>query len=86
MRLLRSEHCGLVTREAVGACADVDSPAAIAAGLARLLGAPRDERERLRHHCRAVALGRYSWEIQQAGLVTLYRSLAAGSLAAGGDS
>lgn len=72
-----TEHCRVVTAEALGACTDVDSPAAIAAAAARLLGAPEYERDRLRRHCRTVALARYTWEIQQAGLVALYRSLAA---------
>jgi len=71
-----TEHCRVVTAEAVGACANVDSPASIASAIGRLLGAPEYERDRLRQHCRAVALGRYSWEIQQEGLVSLYRSLA----------
>ena len=77
-----TEHCQVVAAEGVGACANVDNAASIAAAVGRLLAAPEYERDRLRRHCRAVALGRYSWEIQQEGLVSLYRSLA-GSPAAG---
>jgi glycosyltransferase involved in cell wall biosynthesis len=73
-----TEHCRVVTAEAVGACADVDRPAAIAVALAGLLVAPEYERDRLRSHCRAVALSRYSWEVQQEGLVALYRRLSEG--------
>ena len=70
-----TEHCRFVTREAVGACADID-PAAIAAAIAGLLDLPAGERSRLRAHCRTLALERYTWEIQQAGIVDLYRRLA----------
>jgi glycosyltransferase involved in cell wall biosynthesis len=71
-----TEHCRFVTAEGVGACCDIESPAAIAAAAARLLGAPSEERRRLRVHCRAVALQRWTWERQQAGLLGAYRSLA----------
>jgi len=71
-----TEHCRVVSVEAIGACADVDSPPAIASALVRLLTAPAYERERLRAHCRSVALARYSWETEQHGLVRLYRTLA----------
>ena len=70
-----TEHCRLVRSEAVGACADLDRPAAVAAAVAALLDAPADERARLRAHCRTVALDRYTWERQQAGIVELYRRL-----------
>jgi glycosyltransferase involved in cell wall biosynthesis len=71
-----TEHCRLVQEEGVGACADVDRPQAIAEATARLLSAPAYERDRLRRHCRSVALARYSWEHQRAGLIGLYRGLA----------
>lgn len=72
-----TEHCRFVTREAVGVCADVDRPAEVAAALAALLDAAPEERARLRGHCRTLALERYTWEHQQAGIVGLYRRLAA---------
>jgi glycosyltransferase involved in cell wall biosynthesis len=72
-----TEHCRFVTREAVGACADVDRPAAVAAALAALLDSAPEELARLRRHCRTLALERYTWERQQAGIVALYRRLAA---------
>ena len=71
-----TEHCRFVTAEGVGACCDIESPAAIARAAAGLLGAPHDARRALRAHCRAVALERWTWERQQAGLVGAYRSLA----------
>jgi glycosyltransferase involved in cell wall biosynthesis len=71
-----TEHCRVVEAERVGACADIDQPAAIADALVRLLSAPAYERDRLRRHCRSVALARYTWELEQAGLLALYRTLA----------
>ena len=71
-----TEHCRFVTAEGVGACCDIESPAAIARGAVFLLGAPEAERHALRAHCRTVALERWTWERQQAGLVGAYRSLA----------
>jgi glycosyltransferase involved in cell wall biosynthesis len=71
-----TEHCRLTREESVGACADVDRPEAVAEALARLLTAPPAERDRLRRHCRTVALARYTWETQRTGLVALYRGLA----------
>jgi glycosyltransferase involved in cell wall biosynthesis len=73
----RTEQCRLVGSEAVGLCCDVDSPAAIAAAIARLLGAPVEERQRLRAHCRRLGLERYNWQVQRRGLVELYRRLGA---------
>lgn len=69
-------QCRLVSTERVGACADVDSPRSIAEALAGILGAPDQERMALRQHCRSVALQRYSWERNVAGLTGLYRDLA----------
>lgn len=69
-------HCALVRRHEVGACVDIDRPADIAAAIAGLLDAPAEERERLRRHCRAVALAEYTWEIQGRNVVDLYRRLA----------
>ena len=71
-----TEHCRFVTTQGVGACCDIESPAAIARAAAGLLGAPEAERRELRAHCRTVALERWTWERQQAGLVGAYRSLA----------
>ncbi|HEX5827553.1 MAG TPA: glycosyltransferase [Candidatus Limnocylindrales bacterium] len=71
-------HCELVGRHAVGSCVDVDRPEAIGAAIAALLDAPDDERERLRRHCRDVALADYTWEIQRRNVTELYRKLAAG--------
>jgi glycosyltransferase involved in cell wall biosynthesis len=78
-----TEHCRVVTTEGLGTCADVSDPEALAAGLAGLLIASKQEREQLRRHCRRVALERYTWEIQRAGLVDLYRSLATAPAAPG---
>ena len=66
---------GVVTAEALGACCAIE-PAAIARAVAGLLDRPAEERAALRRHCRAVALERYTWERQQAGLVRAYRALA----------
>ena len=71
-----TEHCRLVEQEEVGACCDVASPAAIADAAGRLLAAPPDERRTLRQRCRTAALERYNWDVQQRGLVQLYRALA----------
>lgn len=72
-----NEQCRLVSRERVGACADIDSPRSIAEALAGILGAPSEERTALREHCRTVALERYSWERNVEGLTGLYRRIAA---------
>ena len=72
-----TEHCRLTEAERVGRCCDVDVPASIAAAIADLLAAGPDDRERLRAHCRSVALERYSWEATRGGLVELYRRLGA---------
>jgi glycosyltransferase involved in cell wall biosynthesis len=72
-----NEQCRLVSSERVGACADIDAPSSIARALGRILGAPAVERTALREHCRTVALERYSWERNVAGLTGLYRELAA---------
>jgi glycosyltransferase involved in cell wall biosynthesis len=69
-------HCALVREHEVGACVDIDRPADIAAAIAGLLDASPEERERLRRHCRAVALAEYTWEIQGRNVVELYRRLA----------
>ena len=71
-----TEHCRFVTREGVGACAEIDRPADVAVAIAALLDAAGEERGRLRAHCRTLALERYTWERQQAGIVDLYRRLA----------
>jgi glycosyltransferase involved in cell wall biosynthesis len=71
-----NEQCRLVTAERVGACADIDAPAAIARALAGILAAPEAERQALREHCRVVALERYSWERNVDGLTGLYRDIA----------
>jgi glycosyltransferase involved in cell wall biosynthesis len=73
-----NEQCRLVTAEGVGACVDVDDPAAVARAIARLLGAPDADRAQLRLHCRRVALERYTWDANAGALVDLYRSLATG--------
>jgi glycosyltransferase involved in cell wall biosynthesis len=72
-----NEQCRLVSDERVGACADIDAPGSIAEALAGILGAPEPERLALREHCRTVALERYSWERNVAGLTGLYRTIAA---------
>ncbi|MBX3029954.1 MAG: glycosyltransferase [Chloroflexi bacterium] len=73
-----NEQCRLTSAEQVGVCVDIDSPSAIADGLARILGAPRVEQEALRQRCRTAALERYSWERNVAGLTGLYRDIAGG--------
>lgn len=74
-----NEQCRLVTAEKVGRCVDIDSPRAIAETLAALLQSPPYERERLRAHCRRVALTKYTWDGNSGGLLELYRRLAASS-------
>ena len=69
-------HCRLVRQLEVGSCVDVDDPSAIAGAIADLLGAPADERERLRLHARTVALDQYTWEVQGRNVIELYRGLA----------
>ena len=69
-------QCQLTSEEEGGACADIDSPRAIADALASILGQPSDVQQGLRAHCRQVALERYSWERNVAGLTGLYRRLA----------
>ncbi len=71
-----NEQCRLVTAEHVGSCANIDDPHAIVLALAGLIDRPADERLALRHHCRTVALTRYTWERNAGGLVDLYRRLA----------
>jgi glycosyltransferase involved in cell wall biosynthesis len=71
-----TEHCRVVEAEGVGTCVEIDRPEAVASGIARMLELPVYERERLRQQSRAVALARYSWELEQAALVSLYRGLA----------
>lgn len=73
-----NEQCRLVSRERVGACADIDAPRSVAEALAGILGAPQTERIALREHCRTVALERYSWERNVEGLTGLYRRIAVG--------
>jgi glycosyltransferase involved in cell wall biosynthesis len=72
-----NEQCRLVSDERVGACVDVDDPAAIAGACADLLLQPQAERLALRAHCRRVALERYTWEGNAGGLLEVYRRLAA---------
>lgn len=69
-------HCRLVRELEVGTCVDVDDPSAIAQAVAAVLEASPAEREARRAHARAVAMERYTWEIQQVNLVELYRGLA----------
>jgi len=69
-------QCELTAEEGVGACADIDSPRAIADALSSILAQPADVQRDLRAHCRTVALERYSWERNVAGLTGLYRRLA----------
>lgn len=71
-----NEQCRLTRTEGIGACVDVDDPAAIAAACAELLSRPLDERRSLRAHCRKVALEKYAWDHTAVGLVELYRGLA----------
>ncbi len=71
-----NEQCRLTSDEGIGACVDIDDPAAIAAACADLLSASLDERRALRSHCREVALRKYTWDHTAVGLVELYRKLA----------
>lgn len=73
---LGNEQCRLTREEGLGRCADIDSPASVAAEIAALLNAPEPERQRLRQHCRTVALTRYSWDLNADGLRDLYARLA----------
>jgi len=69
-------QCELTSEEGVGACADIDSPRAIADALSSILAESADVQRDLRAHCRTVALERYSWERNVAGLTGLYRRMA----------
>jgi len=69
-------QCQLTSEEEVGACADIDSPRAIADALASILAQPAAVQRDLRAHCRSVALDRYNWDRNVAGLTSLYRRLA----------
>ena len=71
-----NEQCRLTSDEAIGACVDIDDPAAIAAACAELLTASPEDRRGLRDHCREVALGSYTWDHTAVGLLELYRRLA----------
>ena len=71
-----NEQCRLVTAEGVGVCVDIQDVGAIAGALSSLMNEPASVRSRLRAHCRAVALGRYTWEQNAGALVDLYRRLA----------
>jgi glycosyltransferase involved in cell wall biosynthesis len=68
-------HCRLVTREGLGRCVDIETPAAIGAAIADLLTAEPDARQELRRHVRAVALQRYTWEVGRGPLIDLYRGI-----------
>lgn len=72
-----NEQCRLVSAEGIGRCADIDDPASVAGEIAALLRMSAEEHARLRDHCRAVALERYTWDGTAGDLVTLYRRLAA---------
>lgn len=72
-----TEHCRLVTAEAGGVCAEVSDPGSIAAAIIALLDGPPGDVLARREHCRELALTRYSWETARAGVVELYRRLAA---------
>lgn len=69
-------HCRLIGPLDVGHCVDIDRPETIAAAISTLLGAPVDERERLRLHARTVALEQYTWDVQGVNVIELYRRLA----------
>lgn len=71
-----NEQCRLVKEEGIGVCCDVDSPSAVASAICGLLTAPEFERQRLRAHCRTIALTKYSWDLNAGGLLALYRHLA----------
>ncbi|CAN5854588.1 hypothetical protein BH23CHL8_BH23CHL8_03680 [soil metagenome] len=73
-----NEQCRLVSVEGVGRCVDVDDPSAIAAACAELISRSSEERQRLRAHCRSVALARYTWEHAATGLLDSYRRLEPG--------
>jgi glycosyltransferase involved in cell wall biosynthesis len=70
-----NEQCRLTSHEHIGTCVDIDDPAAIAAACADFLEAPAEERQALRAHCREVALTKYTWDQNAAGLVEVYRRL-----------
>ncbi|MBA2373431.1 MAG: glycosyltransferase [Chloroflexi bacterium] len=69
-------HCALARTFEVGRCVDIDDPTTIARAIVELIGAPREERERLRLHARTIALEHYTWEIQRVNVIELYRRLA----------
>ena len=69
-------HCRLARELDVGPCVDIDDVPGLAAVIAGLLSAPPEERDHLRRHARAVAMERFTWEVQGRHVVELYRSLA----------
>lgn len=71
-----NEQCRLTSAEEIGVCCAMDSPTAVAAATAGLIEAPEFERQRMRAHCRTVALAKYTWDLNSGGLVALYRRLA----------
>jgi len=79
-----NEQCRLTMSEGVGRCVDIDSPDSVAAGILALLTAPESERQRLRQHCRTVALTKYTWDLNADGLRGLYGRLSQATPRRGG--
>ena len=66
----------LVTDGDVGIVVEPWTPADLGESLAAALAAPADVRIARKRRARAIALDRYNWETEQAGLIAVYRRLA----------
>ena len=72
----RTAVARLVSDGDVGIVVEPWAVAALGTALADALSAPEAVRTARKHRARAIALGRYNWETEQAGLVAVYRQLA----------
>ena len=75
----------LVADGDVGIVVEPWSVASLGAALAEALSAPEDVRIARKRRARAIALERYNWETEQAGLVATYRQLPKRDRASVGD-
>jgi glycosyltransferase involved in cell wall biosynthesis len=66
---------GIVRETGAGVLCDPTSPAAIAAAIEAIVGAPTAEREAMRSRALRAAHERYNWEAQVETLFTIYRDL-----------
>jgi glycosyltransferase involved in cell wall biosynthesis len=67
----------------LGRLVDPGSPAAVAAAIAAIIGAPPEDRAALRERCLAAAHRRWNWETEGAKLLGLYEDLVGAADASG---